>query len=275
MAHSTQNPPATLELRLVEAATPERVEVAARLFRRMLHAVHPGLPPESFTMVVTNLNMGAALRPWTEEAQDAARSMADFARAPIRYLKQHPGQLELASIVTEFVRDVQAPGGVRLSSEGAKHRPVRIDQAFAMKVARHIAKVPATAGSAELLMLTSTSVRSAVLRVGRASEGRPNCARILFDGEARDVPITGAVGPFYDAAKEGGLYRIRLRAAWRRGPDGKRRLDHEASGLVSLAKLAPPLHGEALLKALADAMPSLQSMSDEEVEARLDQVRGG
>lgn len=274
MAHPKKEPPLSLELRLTEAATPERVEATARMFRQMLEVVHPGLPPDTVTMIITNKRMGAGLRPWSKEALTAAKDVIAFARTPIGYLKKHPQQLELVTVVREFVRSARTERGAQLWRPGAKKATARLNTAFADRVERHRTKVEAATARAPLISFTSTSVRSVVLRVGKAAEGKPVCARIEFEGEARDIPIEGTSGPFFDAARDGGVYRIRLRIAWRYDRGGEKRVDSEHCSLISLTQLASPMRGESLVRALAEAMPSVRGMTEEEIDARLTEIRG-
>lgn len=275
MPHAKKEPPIFLELRLVEAATPERVEAAARMFRRMLDAVHPGLPPDSVTMVVTNRSMGAALRPWSKEALAAAKAVAAFARAPVGYLKKHPQQLELVDVVSSFVREANSESGALLKGAGAKRTAVVIDSRFAQKLEAHRSKVEGRRAQTPLVVSTSTSVRSVVLRVGKVAEGKVVCARINLEGEPREIPIEGDPKPFFAAAQDEGIHRIRLRIAWKHDRDGVRRVDTDKCALMALTKLAPALRGQALVDALIDATPTLQGMTDEEIESRLAAIRGG
>lgn len=275
MAHPKKDPPLALELRLTEAATPERVEATARMFRQMLAVVHPGLPPDAVTMIVTNKSMGAGLRPWSKDAIAAAKSVVAFARAPVGYLKKHPQQLELATVVREYVKTTESANGAQLWHRGAKKATAHLNTAFVERVERHREKVEATAARSVLVAFTTTSVRSCVLRVGKVAEGKPVCARINLEGEVRDVPIEGPAGPFFDAARDEGLYRIRLRIAWRHDRNGEKRVDAERSSLFALTRLEPPLRGEHLVRALTEATPTLQGMTNDEIEERLDQIRGG
>ncbi len=263
-----------MELRLAEPATPDRVEAAARMFKVMLETVRPDLPADSVTMVVTNRKMSTGLRAWTPEARAATKTLLAFVRTPVGYLKKHPEQLQLAVAVGEFTKAARAQGGVEVWREGQKKATARLDEAFTEKIDRYRESVDQS-GAAALVTATTTTVRSVVLRVGRLAEGKPVCARVTIRGDAHDLRVKGDAGPFFAAAQDGGIHRITVKIAWKRDAGGARRIDAERSHALALERLAPALRGEALLDALSEAMPSLVNMSDEEVQARLAESRGG
>lgn len=157
---------------------------------------------------------------------------------------------------------------------GAKKATARLDAAFAEKVDRYRESVT-SGGALEIVGFTTTTLRSVVLRVGRQAERKPVCARITIRGDAYDIQVKGDPAPFFAAAQDGGLHRVTARIAWKRDAGGQRRVDAEKSCVIALAKLPPALRGAALLDALSDAMPTLVSMSDEEIQVRLAESRGG
>jgi len=62
----------------------------------------------------------------------------------------------------------------------------------------------------------TTYVHTRILRVGRSDEHRQTTVRIMLEGRPLEVPLASGLetGPFFDAAKDSSVVRVRLRAEW-------------------------------------------------------------
>lgn len=263
---TTNRPKAELRLKLDAAASPHRVEAAARIFKDALMAAAPDLPAASVTMTVSNRSMEARIRGWDAAAAEAVHSIGSTIDDPLEAIRTIPHAKRIASALARSAPSFREDGAVFLRGRGRKPM-ARLDDDFVRVMeaaaADTRAKPPRLQGR--------TEVRSPVLRVGRKSAGAPVRARIVITGNLHDVQVVmGAEGKFFDAAKDGGHYRITIHAEWdadQRGaysPDMTKvvALDAERVGRLSgeeFLRQAPPLSQEAY----ADIMELLCEQREE------------
>lgn len=222
-------PKGSLQLRLSAAASPERVYVAAGLFRDLLRAISPSLAEESVTLVVSNFAMTAGLRPQDPSGKSTVDALIRFLAKPIKEANRRPGFASAAELITTY--------GPKLAPYGAEFWTPRrllckVDDELAVLMKR------VSSGRARRLLRGDTTIYSPVLRVGRTDDQSTVRARVSISGKARDIAIKqGQAEPFFDAAKHGRLCRVSVEAFWYRDEEGELELYVPKSRLVSVSEL--------------------------------------
>jgi hypothetical protein len=252
-----------LRIQVPLAATPQRVEAAARLFVATLDAAGIDLGDESVTMIVRNREMRAYLRGWDEEGASAINAIATTIRDPLRAAQSIDRAPAIAAAVARYSREVGV-GAVFRRGQGG--RPLAtIDERF-IEVMKAAAK-PTEAK--EPRIRGRTEVASAVLRVGRLTPNASTQARIILAGKPRDVLVAdGAEAALHDAAKDRDRHRVILSAEWTADQDGAYSVDLDRVVVLGVKPLGKPISGEEFLKQATD-------LSDETVEAIEDGLHGG
>jgi hypothetical protein len=202
-----------LQLRLREPATPAHVERAGRLFAQALEAL--GVSDVGVTLVIENDRLIGMLRTRTPGGTAGVQSIIEFVQRPIGVLSgpTEPAQLALADVLAKYARDEHKarPELWQPAKGGAKHL-CTMDETFA-DVMEALARSPPL-GSQRVR--GTTYVHTTILRIGRVDERQASKVRIVLDGRPLDVPLAEglATGPFFDAAKNEQVVRVRLRASW-------------------------------------------------------------
>jgi hypothetical protein len=202
-----------LQLRLREPATPAHVERAGRLFAQALEAL--GVGDVGVTLVIENDRFVGTLRTRTPGGTAGVQSIIDLVQRPIGMLAgpTEPAQLALADALARYARDEHKarPELWQPAKGGAKHL-CTMDETFA-DVMEALAR-SRSLGSQRVR--GTTYVHTMILRIGRVDERQAPKVRIVLDGRPLDVPLAEglATGPFFDAAKNEQVVRVRLRASW-------------------------------------------------------------
>lgn len=252
------------KLQLEAAATPERVAAAATFLGRVLRAASPDLPEGSITLVVTNYNMGAAVRARTAEGRKAAKRFLLFLENPTRMLDSDPSTRNLAEALA-------TPGDALLSATIFRPRARRplavIDQQFA----RHMHAL-ANATEEEPCLRGPTTVYSPVYRVGRWDENKTIKARIRMGGEPHDIALADErIAPdFFKAAMETRAFPVRLAAVWVRRADGRLQVDAKRTLAVSVDLSWAPITGADFVEAVQQAAPS--GYPGEDIDERVEKI---
>lgn len=205
-ARGRERPDEELVIELDGLALPSRVARAARMFADALEQL--GGDAGKVTMVVSNRTMRASLRGWEGVGAERVRMMLRLVENPLAAVQEAPELRPAARAL--------ATGAAELASVGGRFRRkrksvARLDEAFAnvmAAAAQEPAPPPRTIEG-------TTEVYTSVLRVGRAREASAVQARLLVAGAPRDVDVDERYADaYFDAAKRGGLNRVRLRARW-------------------------------------------------------------
>lgn len=206
-----------LQLRLGEPATPAHVERAGKLFADALNAL--GVSDVGVTLVVKNDQLRATLRTRSPEGTAGVQSIIDLVRSPVGDLSSHAqsppaqrGWVALADVLAKYARDEQH-AKPELWQPGEEDKFLcALDETFATLMEAFAKAQPSDAKRVR----GTTYVYTKILRVGRADERQKPRVRINVDGRPLEVPIAEelATGPFFDAAKNEQVMRVRLRADW-------------------------------------------------------------
>ncbi|NUQ74457.1 MAG: hypothetical protein HUU21_12950 [Polyangiaceae bacterium] len=252
------------ELRLDAPATPQRVAAAAQFVERVLDITYPNLPEGSVTLVVTNYNMGTGVRANTQSGRVAIRMFMDFLANPTKALAKNPVASGIAAVLAAPGEEIQSAKIVKL--RGKLKVLATLDEQFSRQM-RALANV----SRPEPALRGSTIIYSPVLRVGRLNEDTTIRARVRIDGAWRDIPIKDNRESFYDAAKDGRLFPIKIETVWLRGPDGKLFVDVGRTKLVSVDHAWSAVPGAEFVRLVHEAAPS--GFDEEELAERVARIR--
>src|SRR5262245_25813453 len=202
-----------LQLRLREPATPAHVERAGRLFAQALDAL--GVSDVGVTLVIENQHLVGTLRTRTPGGAAGVQVIIDLVQRPIGVVSEpaEPVPPALADALAKYARDEhKARPELWQPTRGGGKLLCTMDEMFA-DVMDALAKSspPGSQG-----VRGTTYVYSRILRIGRVDERQVPKVRIMLDGRPLDVPLAEglATGPFFDAAKNEQVVRVRLRASW-------------------------------------------------------------
>lgn len=254
-----------LELRLVEPATPRRVELAARLFAQMIDAASPGMSETGVTMVVSNYAMGATARARSPEGKKALQRVLAFIREPERQLARYPEREGILDAVVEFHREA-APKAEAVFAGGRSKKTVAVlDDAFVSGLID--LKSRATPDSLPYARGT-TVVHTHILRIGRLADDGPVRARIRIYGTLHDVRVRDSEqSAFFDAAKSGAEVAVRLSGDWIRHESGETRIIPSRAEAIAVDVTWAPTSGEEALAALRETGSGIRELpSDQFVE---------
>jgi hypothetical protein len=224
-----------LHIDLDLAATPERVAQASRILADLLASAAPDLPADSVTMVVDNLKMRSTLRS-QNDAGDAAIAALRRVVESIRYLSEqkpdehgHRALPERPTAEMALLAGEVADNANKLRKLQAQVRLPRRRKPLAIVDNRFVAsskEVAATITTAAGIAYGTTTVYSEVLRAGRLTSGGTVGVRLFLDGSPRDIAIEAGFpsAPFFDAARDGGMRRITVAAAWLHDGSGAMRI---------------------------------------------------
>ena len=259
-----------LQLRLHEPATPAHVERAGRLFAQALDAL--GVSDVGVTLVIENHRFIGTLRTRTPSAAAGVQSIIDLVQRPIGALSDSAVAVppELADALATYARDEHKarPELWQPTRSGGKHL-CTMDETFA-NVMDVLARSPPIDSQR---VRGTTYVYTRVLRIGRVDERQALKARLVLDGRPLDVPLAEglAPGPFFDAARNEQVVRVRLRAAWLY-TSGQRPVIHDAS-VIGIDETRAPATGAQVVEFAhaqsvigADDLPALLSSIDRDGE---------
>lgn len=240
-----------LELQLDAAATPGRVERAARMFDDLVKAAGEQLPPDSLTLVVDNYSMRVGVRPQNEEGKRLLDRITSVLKDPLKALRETPEVRELAKIVSDYGKDAKEDKA-RIKRWRA-HRPfVEFDNVYIKMLSGAVESDP----NPEDSIKGTTVVYSPIYRVGRTSEGKKNQARVMLDGKPHDIEIDDAAkADFFDAAKTGRTVMISLETEWIRGSDGSRKPRVKGTRAIAVQACDEDSSGKSILDAISDLPP--------------------
>jgi hypothetical protein len=181
----------------------------------ILKATEPDLRDSDITMVVSNLQMKAEFRTWTQRGAGATETAEEFLEQPDDFVEKHPAMGRMLALAT-------AEPIAKLASEHASILRPRARQPFrevSDEFARRIRKLGSTPA---LLVSTLPAVRGSdvlltpILRVGRTTPGGQITARLL---SASGEPIEAVVPPdragiLYEAARDDAPCVVTLDVVW-------------------------------------------------------------
>lgn len=243
--HTKRKIRAELRLKLEGAATPERVEAAARMFREAVGATGVDLSSDSLTMVVSNLRMEARMRGWTQKAARVVDSVTEVVEDPLNAVQRHPAQAKaIAQAIAKTAAPLRTVEASFFRQRGRK--PIaHLDDDFVNVMTAAAKPTPA---DREVLRGT-TSVRTVVLRVGRATPGAIPRARIVLGGKPAEVAVAeGREAEFFDAAKLGGHYRVQLHVTWLADARGAYSVEPGSALALGAFPIAEGLSGRELVE---------------------------
>jgi hypothetical protein len=198
-----------LRLTLDTPATPELVRALAQMFEETLRHIDPALHEGDVTMRVENSDIAAEIRGWREGGQRAVRLTAELVENPTAAVQKHDHLAAAARTLATHTAPL------------TPHRPTfwRGDKALRL-VDDVFVRTMRAAGQtamprAEERLMGETVVYTAILRVGRTSEGGRLQARIRLEGRPVDVHVgEELVGHVWEVAKAGHVVPLRLRGQW-------------------------------------------------------------
>lgn len=267
MSRERPKPRLALRVELQAAATPERVAALARAIDRTLRGAYQALPPDSITLVVSNLRLRAEIRAWTESGVQAVQRMAGLAENPAKGAAACEVPQEAASGLVDLVQVAREGGGHIL--QGDSRRTVA-DLGGGLRAALQGIASPEPQPPVRGRII----VRSPVLRVGRLEPEGSVKARVLYDGTAREVPVAPeAVPALFDLAKEGATASLLVEVQWS-APNWP------AGPLGAPSALLRILHAERFdpmpaREALASLREELGPLDDDDVLAAREDIEGG
>jgi hypothetical protein len=215
-----KDPKMLLELRTPSAATPKRVQDAARMIARALEASDPDLQDGSVTMVVSNLDMRIAVRAQRPAGRRVLRSLSGLISAPLLTVQRNPLMKRAADAIAKESRSL-AEMGLEVFAPGRASPIGKIDHDFvnAMEAAARHETPP------DSIVRGTSEAYGRVLRIGRRDEGQGLVIRIRVNGEARDISVAGNVSTnvlklLFDAARDERLVRVEIEVSWMKDVDG-------------------------------------------------------
>lgn len=262
-----------LELRLVEAATPRRVELAARLFAQMIDAASPGMSETGVTMVVSNYSMGATARARSPEGKKALQRVLAFIREPERELARHPEREGILDAVVEFHREA-APKAEAIFAGGRSKKTIAVlNDAFVTGLVELKSR---TTPDAVPYARGTTVVYTPILRVGRLADDGPVRARMRIDGTLHDVRVRESEqSAFFDAAKSGAEVAVRICGDWVRHESGETRIIPSRTEAIAVDTAWEPWSGDDALTALQEADTGIRELSSEHFEELIERLARG
>jgi hypothetical protein len=249
-------PKIALEVRFDAAATPARVAATANFVDRLLRAADPHLPADSVTLVVSNYSTVAGLRAWTPAGVKVLQQCERFLRSPTREVKRNPETRRMAAAMADATPAL-VPFHARVAKPRAKKPLAILNEKFVTTSGR--LAVPPTANQDEEPPVTGpTEIYSPIYRVGRLDEGKEMMARIRIDAKPYDVPLAAnAVGPAFDAARDGIVVPIQIAGGWYRDAHNGLVLDRERARITSVGSTWRPISGAEFLDAIHKELPNV------------------
>lgn len=240
--------PKALTIQSEHVASPSLVaEVAAYIRDVLVAAGGDALGPEDVTTVVSNLEMKAELRCYTEGAWGLAATIMATAEDP-HSVARDPNRIPLAEALANLPREIidAAPCLDLRPRQRRQRRGVVLDRSF-----RDVMKAAAAAALGEYeSVMTTIAFDSPVLRVGRANEGqREETCRLLYRGRPVDAAVTATTRDTVLHALDSGAW-CRLRC------DGYVRVTNNHRDaiptrlVVTRATPFVPLDGESFVQAI-------------------------
>lgn len=232
-----------LTLTLEADATPGRVAAVAAMFAAIVDA----LPSAGVvTMVVKNRFLRASLRARDQLSASNVELVALVAENPMRSVQEAPHLRPVAAAFAKYSPDLSEFAG-RFTRR--RRKIAKLDSTFVESM-EAATRVP----DRKIAFMGSIDVYTPILRVGRDREGQPVKARILHNGQPKDVEVSvegDQLLAFFDAAKDQkNLYRVRLDATWLRDADGRTALSFDGARLSRLTSWSA-VHGTEVLSALS------------------------
>lgn len=257
--------PKTLELRISLPATPERVEASAKFFGAMLRAANPDLREGSVTLVVTNFNMGTALRAQNDEGKSAINRCIAVLKDPETSTKKSPEAMNIANAISHVSPLLLGSKIIRPQSQKAV---ALLDERFIGRVKRCLRPL------SHPVLRGSTVIYSQVLRVGRLSEGEPVKIRIQLDNQWQDVKLAdkNLSAEFYNAAAKEAEYPITVSTVWHKNGDGLLLMDPKETYATGIDLLWRPIGGRDLIDLVQKTAPS--GFDEAELLERVSHIQG-
>lgn len=262
-----------LELRLIEPATPRRVELAARLFGQMIDAASPGMSETGVTMVVSNYSMGATARARSPEGKKALQRVLAFIREPELELTRHPEREGILDAVVEFHREADPKGEAIFAGGRSRKTLAVLNDAFVSGLVE--LKSRATPDAVPYARGT-TVIYTPILRVGRLADDGPVRARMRIDGALYDVRVRESEqSAFFDAAKRGADVAVRICGDWVRHESGETRIIPSRTEAIAIDNSWESSSGEEALAALQEADEGIRDLSSEQFEDLIERLARG
>ncbi|MBA3841080.1 MAG: hypothetical protein H0X39_00395 [Actinobacteria bacterium] len=266
--HKEGRPTAELVIEVDRASTPGRVRVAAQLFAQLVQEAAPELPPDSFSMVVNNFTMRAALRGWDAESASVVDDIAATVRTPVESVRNSERCRAIARVFAEEAQPLEGSGTVLLASRRSRRR-ISVD-ATLLRALEGASAEPSPTQQSASQSRGETEFRTSVLRVGRTSEGSALKARIIVSGKPRDVDIEdGALDELLNAMRAGGPVQVFVKARWRRDGNGAFDIEHSSIRILRAAP-ARTMTGMEFMK----HAPSLSRETSDDILDLLRESRG-
>ncbi|MFI5300011.1 MAG: hypothetical protein ACHREM_18130 [Polyangiales bacterium] len=237
----------TFQIRLEEPATPARVAAVATFVERLFRTTFPAVDPNDVTLTIDNYAMTAEARARSSAAADAMQQVLSFLARKPRTMAKHPHAAALAGALADRPVEMNAAQVFR----GARGKAlVRLDGGF-------VKKMRAIADRVDPPLRGTTTVRSVVYRVGRASDDARLAARILIEKKNLDVGVEDGlvIDKLFAAARHGRAVELTLNATWIRGLDGRLSIDARRS-MITKVDERTSMTGRELLDVLDRALPS-------------------
>lgn len=258
----TKDPKTLLELRIPFAASPQRVEEAARMLARALEAADPDLLEGSVTMVVNNFDMRVRLRAQKPGGRRAVNEMSDVLSNPLQSVQKRPLSKHIADAFAKESKSLVRMKPVIFAPQRTPKAIATIDNAF-VRVMEGAAKYEPPERDK---MKGSSEAYGHVLRIGRKDEGHGLAVRIRIDGLARDISVAPDVGAetlnlLFDAARDEKLVQIQTEVTWLRHDEKEWELDGRSAVVVG-AKAFDLVSGADFVDA---AQKAIEPRTDQEI----------
>jgi hypothetical protein len=257
----TKDPKTLLVLQIRFAASPHRVEEAARLLARALEAADPDLAQDSVTMVVHNFDMRVELRAQKPAGRRAVMEVSEVMSNPLTTVQRRPLSKHIAEAFAK-----ESKGLVALKPEifvPGQSKPIATIDADFVRVMESAAQYEPA--ERDILMGTSEAY-GRVLRIGRKDEGHGLSVRVRIEGIARDLAVASDLDPdqlklLFDAARDDKLVRLQTRVRWLRDGEKAWAVDGR-SATVTGARAFEVASGAEFADA---ALKEIEPRTDEEI----------
>jgi len=239
-----------LALTFEVAATPERVEQIARMFKEALAGASDSPVAESVTLVVENYSMKARLNAWDARGEEATARIGRVIVSPLKELKERPASQKIAEALAKYGRDLSSLGGI-LTIWGEKDS-IPLDESFVSTMEgaskKHLPESDVLVGD--------SSLYGTAIRVGRLSESKALSARLNVDGKLHEIVVGNLPEEqskiLFDGVRLGNLLRLGIQGKWLRSE--KRWILDTGSMKISSVELIEPISGKDLLEKLSGAI---------------------
>lgn len=181
----------------------------------ILKATEPDLRDSDITMVVSNRQMKAEFRTWTQRGASATETAEKFLEQPDKFVEKYPAVGRgLALATAEPIAKLAAEHASILRPRA--RRPFReLSDEFARRI-RKLGSVPSMPASALTGVRGSDVLLTPILRVGRTAPGGQITARLLSpSGEFIEAAVSpDRAGILYEAARDDAPCIVTLDVVW-------------------------------------------------------------